>query len=102
MIIRVFSAKVHHGAQEEFEINVRALSIPLVRSQKGLVAYFSGKPMESSPDEFVMVTVWESLEALRAFAGDDWNVSVIPEPERPLLVESFVHHYQVIESSAGV
>ncbi len=55
--------------------------------------------MESSPEEFVMVTIWESLAHLKAFAGEDWNHSVIPEPELPLLVETFVHHYQVIDSS---
>jgi len=55
--------------------------------------------MVSSPDEFVMVTVWKDMEALRAFAGDDWKASVIPESERPLLEVSLVHHYEVIDSS---
>ncbi len=55
--------------------------------------------MESSPQEFVMVTIWESLAHLKAFAGEDWNHSVIPEPELPLLVETFVHHYQVVDRS---
>jgi heme-degrading monooxygenase HmoA len=99
MIIRVFRARVRPGKQQQFELKVRELSIPLVRSQKGLIAFFSGRPMESSPDEFVMVTAWKDLEALRAFAGDDWNVSVIPDPERPLLEDSFVHHYEAIDSS---
>lgn len=99
MIIRVFRAKVRQNKRPDFEAKVKELSIPLVRSQKGLVAFFSGRPMASNPQEFVMVTVWKDLEALRAFAGDHWNVSVIPEPERPLLEESCVHHYEAIDSS---
>jgi heme-degrading monooxygenase HmoA len=99
MIVRVFRARVRPGKQAEFEAKVRELSIPLVKAQRGLVAFYSGRPMKSSPDEFVMVTIWESMEHLQAFAGDDWDHSVIPEPERPLLKESFVHHYEVIEAS---
>jgi heme oxygenase (mycobilin-producing) len=99
MIVRVFRAQVRPGKQAEFEAKVRELSIPLVKSQPGLVAFCSGRPMESSPEEFVMVTIWESLAHLEAFAGEDWNHAVIPEPERPLLVETFVHHYQVIDRS---
>jgi hypothetical protein len=99
MIIRVFRARTHPGKQADFETKVKELSIPLVQSQKGLLAFFSGRPMESSPDEFVMVTVWKDLESLKAFAGIEWNVSVIPEPERPLLQSSAVHHYEIIDSS---
>ncbi len=96
MIVRVFRARVHAGKQAEFEAKVRELSIPLVKAQKGMVAFYSGRPMDSALDEFVMVTVWDSLASLQAFAGIDWNTSVIPEPERPLLAESSVHHYEVI------
>ncbi|HLW51598.1 MAG TPA: antibiotic biosynthesis monooxygenase family protein [Candidatus Angelobacter sp.] len=101
MIVRVFRALVHPGKQAEFEAKVRELSIPLVKAQRGLVAFYSGRPLESNPEEFAMVTLWESLAHLKAFAGEDWNHSVIPEEERPLLAESFVHHYQVIDSSQG-
>jgi heme-degrading monooxygenase HmoA len=99
MIVRVFRARVRPGKQAEFEAKVHELSIPLVKAQRGLLAFYSGRPMKSSPDEFVMITVWQSMEDLQAFAGDDWHHSVIPEPERHLLKESFVHHYEVIEAS---
>ena len=99
MIVRVFRARVRPGKHQDFEQKVRELSIPLVRSQRGLVAYFAGKPMSSNPDEFTMVTVWADLEALQAFAGQGWNHSVIPEEELPLLEETFVHHYKVFGSS---
>lgn len=100
MIIRVFRARVHPGMQEQFKEKVQQLSIPLVQRQKGLIAYYSGEPTEAAPDEFVMVTIWRSLDDLKAFAGEDWNRSVIPEEELPLLSETFVHHYEVIGSSA--
>lgn len=99
MIVRVFRARVHSGKASAFESLVRSLSIPLVRGQKGLVAFYSGRPAGASADEFVMVTVWRDLASLKAFAGDAWESAVIPEGERPLLRETFVHHYEVIDSA---
>lgn len=101
MIIRVFRAQVHPGMQQQFKKKVQQLSIPLVQRQKGLVAYYSGEPTETAPGEFVMVTIWRNLEDLKAFAGENWNRSVIPDEELPLLSETFVHHYRVIGSSVA-
>jgi quinol monooxygenase YgiN len=66
-----------------------------MQRQSGLLAYFPGRSLEPEGEEFVMVTVWRDMEALRAFAGDDWRASVIPEEERPLLAASDVAHYTV-------
>ena len=97
MIVRVFRARVRSGKAGEFETLVRRLSIPLVRKQEGLVAFYSGRPTGASTDEFVMVTVWRDLASLKAFAGNAWESVVVPEAERPLLRETFVHHYDVID-----
>lgn len=99
MIIRGFRAKVRPGKQAEFEKKVRDLSIPLVKSQRGMLAYYAGRPMESNPDEFLMVTTWASLADLRAFAGENWNRPIVLEEELPLVEQSFVHHYDVFGSS---
>ncbi len=32
---------------------------------------------------------------MKAFAGEDWNCSVIPPDEIPLIAESFIHHYEL-------
>ena len=73
---------------------VRELSILLVEAQKGLLARYLGKPTGSSPDEFVMVSVWEDLASLQAFVGEHWEEAVIPEEERSVLLETYVHHYE--------
>jgi len=41
-----------------------------------------------------MVTLWDSVESIRAFVGPDWEQAVVPEEERPVLLDSFVHHYE--------
>src|SRR5436309_2340896 len=99
MIVRVFRARVRPGKKAEFEQTVRQHSIPLVEAQKGLITYYVGRPVDSNDDEFIMVTVWPDLDTLKKFTGPDWNRSIIPEQEQPLLIESSVEHYEVFGSS---
>ena len=99
MIVRVFRAKARPGKQDDFLEKARRLSVPLVESSKGLIAYFGGKPLNAGGNEFVMVSIWRNLEDLKSFAGEDWYQPVIPEEEKPLLAETFVHHYEVYGSS---
>lgn len=95
VIIRVFRACARPGMSETHEQLMREVSMPLVEAQRGLVAFYVGRPIGSNADEYTMVSLWEDLEALRAFAGDDWEQAVIPEPQRPSLYEVNVHHYEV-------
>ena len=48
--------------------------------------------------EFTMFTLWESIEAIRAFAGDDYEAAVFyPEDDRFLIERDLrVRHYDVV------
>jgi heme-degrading monooxygenase HmoA len=51
--------------------------------------------------EFVVVNLFDSIEAVRAFAGPDYSVPVF-EPEARLLlsrIETVAHHYEVRAST---
>jgi heme-degrading monooxygenase HmoA len=51
--------------------------------------------------EFVVINLFESLQAVRAFAGPDYATPVF-EPEARLLlsrVEPIAHHYEVRENT---
>ena len=50
--------------------------------------------------EFVMLSLWESEEAIHAFAGDDISVAVFfPDDDRYLTErELTVSHYEVVET----
>jgi heme-degrading monooxygenase HmoA len=47
--------------------------------------------------EFVMFTLWESLDAVKAFAGEEYETAVFyPEDDRFLIErDSSAHHYDV-------
>ena len=49
--------------------------------------------------EFVTLSMWDSVDAIKAFAGDDIEAAVLyPEDERYLIDgESRVTHYEVVD-----
>ena len=48
--------------------------------------------------EFIALSLWESEDAIRGFAGDDIEAAVVyPEDERYLIGESTVAHYEVVD-----
>ena len=48
--------------------------------------------------EFVTITLFDSLEALREFAGEDYEVAVVPPPARKLLsrFDARSAHYEML------
>ena len=58
---------------------------------------------EAGRTEFVTFTLWESLEAIRGFAGEDVERAVYyPEDDRYLIERDLtVKHYEVVDTAAG-
>ncbi len=53
--------------------------------------------------EFATLTLWESLDSVKAFAGEDYEVAVVPDPARAVLSrwDERSAHYEVVESPDG-
>ena len=98
MIIRVFRPTIYPGKQSEFESFLGEEAIPLVSRQSGLVAQHVGKPRDPSSTEYLYVTVWEDVDSIRAFAGERWQEAVITPEEEHLLKETWIGHYDVIQT----
>ncbi|HJY40464.1 MAG TPA: antibiotic biosynthesis monooxygenase [Steroidobacteraceae bacterium] len=49
--------------------------------------------------EFLVVTIWNSLDAIRAFAGDDVETAVVPPKARDMMIEydRKARHYDVVD-----
>jgi heme-degrading monooxygenase HmoA len=49
--------------------------------------------------EFLVVTIWESLDSIRAFAGNDVESAVVPPKARDMMIEydRNARHYQVVD-----
>src|SRR5207249_8772802 len=99
MIIRVFRVRVHDGKQQEFEQFLRVRALPLVQQQQGMISVQIGTPMSHTPNEFLVVTVWKDMAALKSFAGEQWQEPVIEPGEEIMLAETFLHHYSILDGT---
>lgn len=98
MIVRVFRARIREGRVADFKRMVQEQSIPWLEGSDGMLGFIPGEPLyapheDDSKREFVMVTLWRDEDALRAFAGENWETPVVTPDEAPLVEEMFAHHY---------
>jgi heme-degrading monooxygenase HmoA len=49
--------------------------------------------------EFLVVTVWKSLDAIRSFAGNDLQSAVVPVKVQQMMIEydRRARHYEVVD-----
>jgi hypothetical protein len=49
--------------------------------------------------EFLIVTRWKSMEAIRQFTGREADVAVVPEKVREMMIDydRTVRHYQMLD-----
>ena len=65
-----------------------------------LAGYISATILQRETDssvEFLVITYWESMDAIKQFAGDHPEVAVVPEhvQEMALSFDTEVQHYEV-------
>ena len=72
-----------------------------VKSHAGLVSVQVGLPRDETPREFLMITTWRDLDALKIFAGERWREARIEPSEAPLLDDTRVHHYEEVEPASA-
>lgn len=98
MIIRIFQVLVRDGKVKEFSEFFHQKAIPMMRGTKGIVTVLPGAPRPESPREFSFVMVWEDLEALKAFAGEDYQNPHIDPAEAELVESRSIRHYDLVQS----
>ena len=86
---------------DSYERLLRTTIFPSVRRHEGCRGtYLLRRDLADGGAEFATLTLWESLDAVRGFAGDDYEVAVVPDAARAVL-ERFDErsaHYEVVES----
>ncbi|RUW27696.1 hypothetical protein EN858_00310 [Mesorhizobium sp. M4B.F.Ca.ET.215.01.1.1] len=96
MIIRIYRGTVFAGKQRLWQERVESLSIPWLRKQAGLIAFYPGKPpAESTGRTFCMVMVWDGLESVKAAIGPDWNNAIYHGDEAELIESAQVEHFEL-------
>jgi heme-degrading monooxygenase HmoA len=97
MIARIWHGRTSHADAIAYLDFLRERAIPDYRATPGNVAAFVLQRYAEDATHFVTLSFWESMEVIRAFAGDDVEKArYYPEDEDFLLeFEENVVHYEV-------
>lgn len=97
MIARVWRGWTAAGDADAYERLLKEVVYPGLHAIAGYVGGYILRKDGRDESEFVTVNLFESLEAVKAFAGTDYEIPVFePEARRLLLkVEPIARHYDV-------
>ena len=69
MIRRIFRVQVQPGQLDAWQDKLEKLSIPWLKSQRGLLAVYPGKPLHPDSREFCMIMLWKDVDSLKKAVG---------------------------------
>lgn len=98
MISRLWRGWTTFDNADAYEELLRTRILPGIHRVDGYKgAYLLRRDVEDSV-EFATLTLWESMDAVRAFAGEDYEVAVVPPEARELLskFDQTSKHYETI------
>ena len=100
MIMRIFQVVTRPGKEAEFARFFHETAIPLMKGTKGIVEVLPGAARIESPRDLSFVMIWEDLEALKAFVGEDYTVPHIDPAEEAVVESRQIRHYDLVETPA--
>jgi heme-degrading monooxygenase HmoA len=99
MISRHWRAIVKESDAESYIAHLRNETFPQLSAISGFHAASILRRAVEGGIEFLIVTRWESIAAIREFAGENPEVAVVPEKAQAMMVryDRTVAHYEVVE-----
>jgi heme-degrading monooxygenase HmoA len=79
--------------------HLREETFPRLKEIPGFVSASILRRTVPNGVEFLIVTTWESLDAVQGFAGTDVETAVVPPRVQEMMVEydNRVRHYQIVQ-----
>jgi heme-degrading monooxygenase HmoA len=99
MIIREWRGRASPSRAEAYPKHFREKVVPELRHLPGFIGADLGQRQLDDKLEFLVLTRWQSIDAIRAFAGADVEHAVVEPGAVAALIEfeTGVRHYEVIE-----
>ena len=90
-------------AGDVYESYLRTTMFPSFSEIPGFVSATILRREHDEGSAFRIVTEWASMDAIRAFAGEDVETAVVPEAAQAMMVrfDKRVRHYEVRERTGG-
>jgi heme-degrading monooxygenase HmoA len=100
MIARLWRGTVRESDQDTYYAYLQKTGLKEYAATPGNRAVYTLRRVSGGQCEFLLLTLWDSWEAIQAFAGPDYEKAVYyPEDEKFLLArEPNVTHYELLES----
>ena len=100
MIARTWHGVTPASKADEYVDYLNQTGVPEYRATPGNLGVYVLRRLEGDKAHFLLLTLWESEEAIKRFAGADMEkAKYYPEDEQFLLeLEPNVTHYEVISS----
>jgi heme-degrading monooxygenase HmoA len=102
MIIREWRGRASLARAEEYPAHFRKNVVPELLQIEGFCGAHLSQRRTADRVEFLVLTHWRSMDAIRLFAGDNIEDAVV-EPDAVAALEDFdssVRHYEVLEDVA--
>ena len=98
MIARIWRGTVRESDKDVYYDYLQQTGLKEYAAVPGNRGVHTLRRVKDGRCEFVILTFWESWDAIRAFAGEDYVKAVYyPEDERYLLEKlPFVEHYELL------
>lgn len=99
MITRIWHGATAAHKSDEYLRLMRTIAIPDYRAIPGNQGAYALRRIEGDTAHFLMVTFWDSEEAIRAFAGADINKAKYYDFDKDFLLEMepCSTHYEMYE-----
>jgi heme-degrading monooxygenase HmoA len=99
MISRQWAGVARPAEADRYVTHLRQETFPKLSQIAGFHSAAILRRNVANGVEFRIVTTWESLDAIRKFAGDNPEVAVVPDAVQAMMVtyERTVAHYEVVE-----
>ena len=100
MVTRIWHGTTPTSKSDEYLHLMRTVALPDYRSTPGNKGAYALRRIDGDAAHFLMVTFWESEEAIRAFAGDDISVAKYYDFDKDFLLElePCSMHYEMYDS----
>lgn len=101
MIARLWQGAADASKADAYQQHATAKVFPALRQIPGHRGAYLLRRVTGERTEFLAVTLWESTEAIRAFAGADADKAVVEPEARAILAEfdDVARHYDVAYDS---
>ncbi len=97
MIYREWHALVEAGKEQTYLNHLQEETFPKLKTLDGFIQAFVLRRPEKKGTYIKVTTVWESVESIRAFAGAEETVAVVPETAQRMMISFEPHatHYEL-------